>query len=205
MPAQVKANAKIIIQAAEQLIWQHGYQKVRIADIARDLGMSRASVYRFFGSKEELRRTIFRDILDGNYSTALSIAKLSGDAASRIRRYLQKQYLTTIDLADNHRAIYDLIVLSLDRDHDLVKRHIVRIRNVLATVIADGIDRGEFVPQNPRRTSRIFIMATAKVWHPKLISNQRVRHKEAQIHNILDFALNGLRPAGRISHEVVDD
>lgn len=194
--ARGKANAATIVRAAERLFWQHGYHKARIADVASGLGMSRANVYRFFSSKEQLRREVFRGILDASYLSALSISKLPVDAASRIRKYLQKQHSTTVDIAENHRAIYDFIILGLDRDHDLVTRHLVRIRSLLTMVIADGIDRGEFAPQDAHRVSSIFMMATAKVWHPKLISNHPTRRNDAQLHRILDFALNGLKPIG---------
>ena len=45
-----------IVAAAERLFHQFGYQKTTVADIAKDIGMSSANVYRFFESKKQMQR-----------------------------------------------------------------------------------------------------------------------------------------------------
>ncbi|MGO6907884.1 helix-turn-helix domain-containing protein, partial [Rhizobium ruizarguesonis] len=41
-------NVTRILDAAERLFRHYGYSKTTVADIARDLGMSPANIYRFF-------------------------------------------------------------------------------------------------------------------------------------------------------------
>ena len=43
-------NVSRILDAAERLFKHYGYTKTNVADIARDLGMSPANIYRFFSS-----------------------------------------------------------------------------------------------------------------------------------------------------------
>jgi AcrR family transcriptional regulator len=45
---------KLIVEVAERLFRQYGFQKTTVADIARDLHMSPANVYRFFTAKSEI-------------------------------------------------------------------------------------------------------------------------------------------------------
>jgi AcrR family transcriptional regulator len=45
-----------ILDVADRLFRHYGYAKTTVADLARELGMSPANVYRFFASKLEIGR-----------------------------------------------------------------------------------------------------------------------------------------------------
>ena len=49
-----KDTSKLIVDAAERLFRQIGFQKTTVADIARELHMSPANVYRYFAAKSEI-------------------------------------------------------------------------------------------------------------------------------------------------------
>ena len=53
-----------ILVVAERLFRQIGYQKTTVADIAKELRMSPANVYRFFDSKKAIHEGVAR-ALDG--------------------------------------------------------------------------------------------------------------------------------------------
>lgn len=192
-PPRIKASAEMIVETAEYLFRRYGYQKTTVADVARKLEMSPANVYRFFRSKEEVRRAVFSGILDQHYSLARAVSRLPLDARCRIERYLYAQHSITIGLLNNDREIFDLIVFSTDRDVDLVDAHMVRISNVLATVIADGIERKEFAKQNPQHAAMTFITATAALWHPGLLVGSCVSSEGGRFDDLVDFALNALK------------
>ena len=46
---------KLIIQVAERFFREIGFQKTTVADIAREIGMSPANVYRFLAAKSEIK------------------------------------------------------------------------------------------------------------------------------------------------------
>ena len=49
-----------IVATAERLFREIGFQKTTVADIARELRMSPANVYRFFGAKSEINAAVAR-------------------------------------------------------------------------------------------------------------------------------------------------
>ena len=51
---RAEATRARIEETAERLFRTMGYQKTAVADIARELGMSPANVYRFFPSKSAI-------------------------------------------------------------------------------------------------------------------------------------------------------
>jgi AcrR family transcriptional regulator len=59
--------------------------KTTVADIARDLGMSPANVYRFFASKVEIHQAICGRMLAASYQQAYDIRHLPVSASERLR------------------------------------------------------------------------------------------------------------------------
>ena len=54
MRSPAKAKRARIIQAAKRHFAKHGYDEARMQDLAKDLGISKASIFQHFGSKSRL-------------------------------------------------------------------------------------------------------------------------------------------------------
>src|SRR6202158_4354012 len=74
-----------ILVVAERLFRQIGYQKTTVANIAKELRMSPANVYRFFDSKKAIHEGVARGLMGGVEEAAQVIATRRGPAASRLR------------------------------------------------------------------------------------------------------------------------
>ena len=75
-----------ILVVAERLFRQIGYQKTTVADIAKELRMSPANVYRFFDSKKAIYEGVARGLMGGVEQAAQTIASQPGPAAARMDR-----------------------------------------------------------------------------------------------------------------------
>src|SRR3954453_760196 len=84
--ARAEATRARIEETAERLFRSMGYQKTAVADIARELGMSPANVYRFFPSKSAINEAIAERLLGGMVAEYEAIAAGPGSASSRLRR-----------------------------------------------------------------------------------------------------------------------
>ena len=64
-PAEAQRQEMVtrILDSAEKLFRHYGYAKTNVADIAKDLGMSPANIYRFFASKVEIHQAICARLL----------------------------------------------------------------------------------------------------------------------------------------------
>src|ERR1700738_4858219 len=74
-----------ILVVAERLFRQLGYQKTTVADIAKELRMSPANVYRFFDSKKAIHEGVARTLMGGVEDATEVIAAKRGWAASGLR------------------------------------------------------------------------------------------------------------------------
>src|SRR3989442_4592506 len=75
-----------IIETAEALCRRLGFTKTAVADIAAELKMSPANVYRFFPSKNAIIEAICQRCLGELEDRAWAVARSRGPAAERIER-----------------------------------------------------------------------------------------------------------------------
>src|SRR5262245_9640899 len=73
-----------ILDEAERLFRVYGYTKTTVADIARELGMSPANVYRFFPSKSAIHEALADRMVAEVEIGALRIARLPLSAEERL-------------------------------------------------------------------------------------------------------------------------
>ena len=155
-----------ILAAAERVLRRYGPTKATVVDVARELGVSHASVYRHFSSKAELRDAVAADWLAEISGPLEKIAEGRGPARGRLRRWLDqlveaKQgrartdpelFATYVEIAGNSRAVID------DHVNELVGQ--------LERIIRDGVDEGVFSSDDVPGTARAVFDATSRFHNP---------------------------------------
>src|ERR1700730_14285922 len=86
-----KDTHRQIVEVAERLFRQIGFQKTVVADIARELHMSTSNVYRFFETKSEINEAVCLDLFGRIEAEAEKIAASGGSAAQRMRNLFRRK------------------------------------------------------------------------------------------------------------------
>src|ERR1700730_898422 len=108
-----KNTHRLIVDVAERLFRQLGFQKTTVADIARELNMSPANVYRFFAAKSEINAAVCRDILSKIEAEAEKIAMTRGSAAQRLPSLLASVERSHHNLLLCDRKLHELVELPM--------------------------------------------------------------------------------------------
>nr|WP_187364139.1 TetR/AcrR family transcriptional regulator [Massilia genomosp. 1] len=83
----MSASAERVVDAAQRLIQQHGYNGFSYDDIAREIAIKKPSIHHHFRTKADLVQTIVRRYAD-RFATLLRGIDASGeDAPARLARY----------------------------------------------------------------------------------------------------------------------
>src|ERR1700691_6795250 len=77
-----------ILAAAWRLFRQIAYDKTTVADIAKELHMSPANVYRFFDSKKAIQEGVARDLMGDVEDVVNAVATKHGSAGERLRQVM---------------------------------------------------------------------------------------------------------------------
>lgn len=159
-------TAERILAAAEDVLRRHGPAKATVVDVARALGVSHGSVYRFFPSKAALRAAVTERWLQRVSTTLAGIATGGGAAVPRLRRWLEEliAYKRKKVLDDPELfAAYHALVLE---SGDAVRAHVATLVGQLARIVADGVAQGELAVEDPAAAARAVFDATGRFHNP---------------------------------------
>ena len=186
-----KDTHKLIVEVAERLFRQIGFQKTTVADIARELHMSPANVYRFFAAKSEINEAVCMDLLGKIEAEAEKIAASRSTATQRIRNLIgsvekthRKQYMFD-------RKLHDLIEAAIAENWAIMRRHNERMAAILEQIIASGMASGEFPPGDAALAARLVNTACLRFSHPRLIVEYE-EEPEPTLDQMIGFCLMAL-------------
>jgi AcrR family transcriptional regulator len=193
--AAAEAMRRRIVETAERLFRQYGYQKTTVADIAAELAMSPANVYRFFASKAAITEAVARKLtaeVQDHIREAIGVPGLG--AAERLRRLVtvMQTAVTQRCLGDNR--MHAMVHAAIDQNWGVIQAHKEALRRMIAGVIAEGVASGEFDVADVDVAAHCFQAATVSCCHPIVIEH-RLRSGEdigAALEPLLAFALRGL-------------
>ncbi|MFP5078331.1 TetR family transcriptional regulator [Rhizobium sp. YIM 134829] len=193
LDAARQENMTRILDAAQRLFRHYGYSKTTVADIARDLGMSPANIYRFFASKVEIHQALCGRMLAASYQQALDIRHMKASASERLRLYLLGNYQTILDTMLDETKVHEMIVVAIERDWHVIEKHIDAIHDLMAEIISEGIAAGEFADQDPVTASRCFGAATVNLCHPQMVAQCLAKTNRASPDDLIDYAIRALK------------
>ncbi|MGN1289947.1 MAG: TetR/AcrR family transcriptional regulator [Bradyrhizobium sp.] len=185
-----------ILVVAERLFRQIGYQKTTVADIAKELRMSPANVYRFFDSKKSIHEGVARGLMGEVEIEAQRIARSEGPAATRLR-----QMMTTINRMNTERYVgdsklHEMVEIAMQEDWDVCVAHMELIGQTIGEVIAQGVASGEFEVADLEVAALCAGTAMMRFFHPQMIA-QCATKPGPTIDQMIDFVIAGLSPRAR--------
>ncbi|MGE7367500.1 TetR family transcriptional regulator [Neorhizobium sp. NPDC001467] len=182
-----------MLDAAAALFKHYGYTKTNVADIAKELGMSPANIYRFFASKAEIHQALARRMLGETYAQAVADVQGGETAHDRLRRYALGQHRMTLETMLHENKVHEMVVIAIAQQWPVIEDHIERVRVLVAGVIAQGIEAGEFRPQDVDVASDCFMQATVALCHPQIIADCLAKGRKATPEDVVEFAIRALR------------
>src|ERR1700747_3020077 len=133
-----------IMVKADELFRQFGFEKTTVADIAEELRMSPANIYKFFSSKE----AVIQASADRNLvvlSEAVQRHMVApGAALDRIEKGLLTVYRHTVDILRNERQVFKLMIRAYEQKWDCVAAFDQFLLQTLAKLVKEGMSAGEF-------------------------------------------------------------
>jgi AcrR family transcriptional regulator len=185
-----------IMDTAEALFRRLGYAKTAVADIAAELKMSPANVYRFFPSKNAIIEAICQRCLGELEDRAWAVARSRGSAAERLERLVLEilAYHRENHLTD--QRVNDMVLAAIELSWGAIRAHKEHMRMVVEAVVREGIERGEFEGVEPRETSRLMMISLVNFCHPVLVAQylQDEGDLEADARATIRFLLRAITP-----------
>jgi AcrR family transcriptional regulator len=183
-----------ILETAEALFRRLGFAKTAVADIATELGMSPANVYRFFSSKNAIVDAICQRCLSEVEEKAWAVARSKAKAGQRIERLFLEILAYHRDNLLTEKRVHDMVLVAMEQNWNAILAHKEVVRTVIELILRDGIEAGEFEPIDPRETSHALMRSMVGFCHPVLVAEslQDGHDLEAEVRSSVHFLLRAI-------------
>jgi AcrR family transcriptional regulator len=188
-----------ILVVAERLFRQLGYQKTTVADIAKELRMSPANVYRFFDSKKAIHEGVARTLMGEVEVEAQRIARAPGPAAVRLRDLMKTVNRMNTERYVGDSKLHEMVEIAMQEDWDVCVAHMEMICATIGEVVGQGAASGEFEAPDVYLASLCACTAMMRFFHPQMIA-QCATKPGPTIDQMIDFVIAGLSPRGKLTN-----
>ncbi|MEQ9520267.1 MAG: TetR/AcrR family transcriptional regulator [Parvibaculum sp.] len=197
-PKRDNGRPKQILNAAIELFCDHGYEATRLEDVAGRAGVSKATIYLYFESKEDLLFALIRENIVPVVEQSINQMENFSGASSDFLRMKAKS-LGPLMLHSNHGAILKLVISEARRFPEIADYFRAevpeRALGNLAKLIQKGIDTGEFRECDPKAMAAAFMFPLLMngIW-ANSIGPHEIVDGDALITAHLENFLRGLLP-----------
>lgn len=149
-----------ILKAAEKVFARKGFQEATVSDVAREAGLSEATIYEYFSSKEELLFSIPGETAKrGKEALEFHLQYVRG-AANKLRSIIY-HYLS---FYQNNPDYASIAMLTLKQNRKFLETEAYQTvregSRVILRVVEEGIASGEFAPDTNPYLVRSVILGT---------------------------------------------
>jgi AcrR family transcriptional regulator len=189
-----------ILTAAEHVFSLKGFPDATISDVAREAGVSDATIYEYFPSKEELLFSIPGETTTkGNEILEFHLNYVRG-AANKIRSIIYHY----VSFYQHHPDYASVAMLTLKTNRKFLETEAYqRVREgarVILRVIREGIESGEFKPETDAYLVRSVIIGTIEHIVIRWLLLERGENLLEAVDPLTDLIIDGMGNQSRNRH-----
>lgn len=193
--AQHRDVKSAILDATDRLLAGNGYKKMTIDALAAEVGIGKGSVYLHFKSKEEIVLSHIDRIIERLKARLDDIAKKKTSCDRRLREMLVERVVFRFDSVQHYtQSLNDVLSQIRPQFLERRKRHFDEEARIFASIIKEGIDRGELTAINAKETAAAFLIATNSLlpYSPSMQDLGGRAEIEKRTLKVADLLLKGL-------------
>lgn len=138
-----------IVEAAHEHFAHYGYGKTTVADLAREIGFSKAYIYRFFDSKQAIGEAICADRLSQLLAKVREEVNKADTAAEKFRQFAKTVTSSGVELFFADRKIHEIAALASSEKWLAAQAYADSLQALLADILKAGRESGEFERKTP--------------------------------------------------------
>jgi AcrR family transcriptional regulator len=182
---------KAIDVAVEQMR-RHGFDRVRLVDIAGDLGVSHAALYTHFTDRGALLDAVSERWLRALESSLEIICRKDKDPIAKVHEWFQRLHRMKRDKLLNDPEPYKSFHVGAEERKPFYTSHLARMHRQLAHIVGEAVTGKKLTKYSIDRTVSILLEATTGFHNPKLVAQHVHERREPLLKQVLDVAIDGM-------------
>lgn len=183
-----------IVDAAQAHFSRFGYAKTTVADLAKEIGFSKAYIYKFFDSKQAIGQAICARTLEQVLAGGEAGIAEGKSAADKLRRFFNGIAASGAELFFEDKMLYDIAAHAADERWPSVMAYLTAAEERLKAIIILGRETGEFERKTPiDETCEAILLAMQSFMNPLMLKHNLDDLSEAPT-KIINLVLRSLAP-----------
>jgi TetR/AcrR family fatty acid metabolism transcriptional regulator len=142
-----------IVQAAIKVFAEKGLEKAKIADIAREAGIGKGTVYEYFSSKEDLFSAIEQFVIQGMLQDLQHWVKIDLPPRKKLEHIIDQSMETFLAMGESLLIVTELWAQSArglwhGSSEMAIRGMYESYRKTIVAILQAGIDSGDFRPMD---------------------------------------------------------
>ncbi|WP_322047934.1 TetR/AcrR family transcriptional regulator [Paraburkholderia sp. J67] len=192
-PSDHEVRAQIV-DAAMEYFSRYGYEKTTVSDLAKEIGFSKAYIYKFFDSKQAIGEVICANRLAAMIAAASESVADAHSATEKFRRMFKALLASGNQLFFQDRKLYDIAAVAAAAPWPSVKGYEEQIRQLLAEIVRLGRETGEFERKTPLDEAVNAIFLVMKPYFNPLLLQHNLDSAEEATAQLTSLVLRSLAP-----------
>ncbi|MDH5571745.1 MAG: TetR/AcrR family transcriptional regulator [Gammaproteobacteria bacterium] len=157
-----------IVEAAENRFQTYGYNKTTMVEIASDIGMSAANLYRYYQNKQDIAAACAERCLNTKLELMRNVVHRSDiNAAEKLHACVQEMLRYTWETAHETPKLNELVNVVVNERSEIVHQKMLQCAALIAEILQQGNDSGEFAVEDTAQTAET-VLASIKMFHVPL-------------------------------------
>ena len=186
VPAAIAAK----IPAAASVFAEHGFDDAKIDDVARSIGVPRATLYYYFSGKEDILAFLLRTLLEDVAAEVQRAVSGEGDGVARLRAALRAQ----LEVLAGNPETAQLLVTNIGRAGRLADIAVAvnaAFHDPVITILRAGIEDGSIRGVDPERAASALFGAVILTGLHEIVLNGRLDPDDV-LDDVSTVVLDGL-------------
>ncbi|WP_027820568.1 TetR/AcrR family transcriptional regulator [Paraburkholderia bannensis] len=192
-PSEHEVRAQIV-EAATEYFSRYGYEKTTVSDLAKEIGFSKAYIYKFFDSKQAIGEVICSNRLAAIITTVNAAVEDAHSATEKFRRMFKALLASGSQLFFQDRKLYDIAAVAAASPWPSARGYEERIRQLLSEIVLLGRETGEFERKTPLDEAVNAILLVMKPYFNPLLLQYNLDGAEEAALQLAGLVLRSLAP-----------
>jgi AcrR family transcriptional regulator len=169
-----------------------GFDKIRLTDVAKELGVSHAALYSHFKDKSALLDAVSERWLCQIDENLEEICRKSKDPIEKIQSWIITLHRAKAAKVLNDPELYKAFDLSTSILKPFVKRHVESLHRQLLGLVKEVIAKRRLRESDPEMMVQTLLESLVSFYHPKLVAQHIHEKREPILRLVLASVLKGL-------------
>jgi AcrR family transcriptional regulator len=158
-----------ILDVAQRLYDSIGFEKTTIGDVAREMGMSPANLYRSFPNRQAINEAIAARMLSIIEDRAWAEARIARDPGAALAALSRAVLEETLRLMFSQQRINHLCAIAAREKWPVVEAYLEGLRGAVRHIIMEGQRSDVFAKDDPELLADTVCAALTRIWHPQMV------------------------------------